>query len=70
MGGGLVYYLLHIPLMHLLAVVVCYARYGLVRWMFEDPLYLQPPGWGYSLPIIYLVIGARRRRRRACLWKA
>jgi uncharacterized membrane protein len=49
------YYLLHIPLIHLLAVAVCYARYGHVHWMFEDPLYLQPPGWGYSLPIIYLV---------------
>jgi uncharacterized membrane protein len=49
------YYLLHIPLIHLLAVAVCYARYGQVHWMFEDPLFLQPPGWGYSLPIIYLV---------------
>jgi uncharacterized membrane protein len=49
------YYLLHIPLIHLLAVAVCYARYGHVHWMFEDPLYLQPPGWGYSLPVIYLV---------------
>jgi uncharacterized membrane protein len=49
------YYLLHIPLIHLLAVAVCYARYGQVHWMFENPLFVQPPGWGYSLPIIYLV---------------
>lgn len=49
------YYLLHIPLIHLLAVVVCYARYGQVHWMFENPLFVQPPGWGYSLPIVYLV---------------
>src|SRR5271163_584239 len=49
------YYLLHIPLIHLLAVVVCYARYGQVYWMFENPLFVQPPGWGYSLPIVYLV---------------
>jgi uncharacterized membrane protein len=54
------YYLLHIPLIHLLAVAVCYARYGQVHWMFESPSLRQfpitpPPGWGYSLPIIYLV---------------
>jgi uncharacterized membrane protein len=49
------YYLLHIPLIHLFAVAVCYARYGQVHWMFENPLFVQPPGWGYSLPIVYLV---------------
>jgi len=54
------YYLLHIPLIHLIAVAVCYARYGHVYWMFESPTLGQfpvtsPPGWGYSLPIIYLV---------------
>ncbi len=56
------YYLLHIPLIHLLAIVVCYARYGQVHWMFESPSPGQfpitpPPGWGYSLPIVYLVWG-------------
>jgi uncharacterized membrane protein len=54
------YYLLHIPLIHLLAIAVCYARYGQVHWMFESPdlgdfPITKPPGWGYSLPIIYLV---------------
>jgi uncharacterized membrane protein len=54
------YYLLHIPLIHLLAVAVCYARYGQAHWMFESPglndfPIAQPPGWGYSLPMIYLV---------------
>jgi uncharacterized membrane protein len=54
------YYLLHIPLIHMLAVAVCYARYGQVHWMFESPTLRQfpitpPPGWGYSLPIVYLV---------------
>jgi uncharacterized membrane protein len=56
------YYLLHIPLIHLIAVVVCYARYGQAHWMFESPTMAQfpvtqPPGWGYSLPIVYLVWG-------------
>ncbi|MGA7218624.1 MAG: heparan-alpha-glucosaminide N-acetyltransferase domain-containing protein [Candidatus Sulfotelmatobacter sp.] len=54
------YYLLHIPLIHLLAVGICYARYGQVYWMFESPTPRQfpvspPPGWGYSLPIVYLL---------------
>ena len=31
------YYLLHIPLIHLLAIIVCFARYGQVHWMFESP---------------------------------
>ena len=54
------YYLLHIPLIHLIAIAVCYARYGQVHWMFESPTigqfpFTPPPGWGFSLPIIYLV---------------
>ena len=54
------YYLLHIPLIHLLAMATCYARYGHVHWMFESARFpnfpiTKPPDWGYSLPIIYLV---------------
>jgi uncharacterized membrane protein len=54
------YYLLHIPLIHLLALAVCYVRYGQVHWMFESPGLAEfpitkPPGWGYSLPIVYLI---------------
>jgi len=54
------YYLLHFPLIHLVAVGVCYARYGQAHWMFESPTIAQfpvtqPPGWGYSLPVVYLI---------------
>ena len=54
------YYLLHVPLIHLLAIAVCFARYRQVHWMFESPTLAQfpitdPPGWGYSLPIVYLM---------------
>lgn len=54
------YFLLHLPLIHLLAVIVCYARYGTAHWMFESPSLshfpiTQPPGWGFSLPVVYLV---------------
>jgi uncharacterized membrane protein len=54
------YYLLHFPLIHLLAIAVCYARYGQVHWMFESPSIdkfpiTPPPGWGFSLSVVYLV---------------
>jgi uncharacterized membrane protein len=54
------YFLLHFPLIHLLAVVVCYARYGAAHWMFESPSpgqypFTQPPGWGFPLPVVYLI---------------
>jgi uncharacterized membrane protein len=56
----LFYFMLHLPLIHLIAVAVCYARYGEVHWMFESARldqypFARPPGWGYSLPIVYLV---------------
>jgi uncharacterized membrane protein len=56
----LFYFLLHLPLIHLLAVIVCYVQNGAVHWMFESPdlgryPFTAPPGWGLSLPLIYLL---------------
>jgi len=56
----LFYYVLHAALIHLLAVAVCYCRYGRVHWMFESPglsgyPITPPPGWGFSLLTIYLI---------------
>ena len=70
------YYLLPIPLIHLIAVGVCYARYGQAHWMFESPglgefPITPPPGWGYSLPIVYLVwAGVVLTLYPLCLWFA
>ena len=56
----LFYYLLHVPLIHLLAVVACYARYGDAHWMFQSngldqfPV-TQPPGGPLGLPWVYLI---------------
>ena len=55
----LFYYFLHFALIHLLAVATCYLRYGSAHWMFESPdlaryPFTAPPGWGYSLPVVYL----------------
>ena len=54
------YYMLHFLLIHLLAVVTCAVQYGSVHWMFESPdlahyPFSPPPGWGFSLPVVYLV---------------
>jgi uncharacterized membrane protein len=54
------YYVLHFALIHLLAVVTCYLRYGSAHWMFESPdlghyPFSPPPGWGYPLAGVYLV---------------
>ncbi len=56
----LFYYLLHFTLIHTLAVIVCYARYGHIHWMFQSPdlanfPITQPPGWGLALPLVYLI---------------
>jgi uncharacterized membrane protein len=54
------YYVLHFALIHLLAVVTCYVRYGSAHWMIESPdlghyPFSPPAGWGFSLPVVYLV---------------
>jgi len=54
------YYLLHFALIHVPAVIICYARYGHIHWMFESPdlahfPITQPPGWGLTLPLVYLI---------------
>ncbi len=56
----LFYFLLHFPLIHLLAVFVCYAIYGDAHWMFQSARldqfpFTRPPGWGFSLPVVYAV---------------
>ena len=56
------YYLLHIPLIHALAVVVSYAREGHVNgWLFANhPMRNPPPpdGYTWSLPLLYIVFVA------------
>jgi uncharacterized membrane protein len=54
------YYVLHIPLIHLVAVALSYARYGRAEpWLFlNHPLMVSEPppaGWGYNLATIYLI---------------
>jgi uncharacterized membrane protein len=54
----LFYYLVHFPLIHLLAVFASAFRYGEVAGLFQSPTldrfpFTQPPGWGQGLPVVY-----------------
>ena len=56
----LFYFIVHFFVIHVLAVIICYARYGAVHWMFESPTLgrfpiTQPPGWPLGLPIVYAI---------------
>lgn len=53
----LFYFVLHVVLIHLIALAVCWYRYGDVHWVFESPTpdkypFTQPPGW--PLPLLYI----------------
>ena len=55
----LFYYVLHLSLIHLVAVAICYAQFGTAHWMFESPdlaniPFTRPPGWGLPLYSVYL----------------
>jgi uncharacterized membrane protein len=52
------YYFIHFALIHWLATLVCLLRFGSARWMVQSPTLAQypftpPPGWGFSLPVVY-----------------
>jgi len=56
----LFYFVTHFALIHLLAVVVALSIHGAAHWMFESPSlgqypFTPPPGWGFSLPVVYAV---------------
>jgi uncharacterized membrane protein len=72
----LFYFVLHLSLIHLLAVVACYAMNGAVHWMFESPNlgvypFSPPPVWGLSLPVIYVLwLGVVVALYPVCAWFA
>ncbi|MGQ0712699.1 MAG: DUF1624 domain-containing protein [Gemmatimonadaceae bacterium] len=72
----LFYFLVHFFLIHLLAVVVCYVRYGDAHWMFESPNLgqfpiTQPPGWPSGLPVVYAIwLGVVVAMYPLCRWYA
>jgi uncharacterized membrane protein len=73
----LFYYLLHLPLIHGLAVLASYWAYGRADWWFANPPMgpdapiLRPADYGYGLPVVYLVwIGVVLVLYPVCRWFA
>jgi len=69
------YFLLHIPFIHLLAVIVCYARYGQAHWMFEaqtlQTFLHSTTRLGPPLPVVYLIwVLVAAALYPACRWFA
>jgi len=67
----LFYYLLHIPMIHALAVVVAWLRFGHAEWLFINPFgsNIAPANNGFSLPVVYLVwIGVVLLLYPVCRW--
>jgi uncharacterized membrane protein len=57
----LIYYLLHLPLIHGVALALAWQRYGRIDFAFNatrplaGPPGVYPPGYGYSLGVVYLI---------------
>jgi uncharacterized membrane protein len=73
----LFYYLLHLPLIHVIAFVLSYARYGRAPWLFTGPPWSPrlmaafPKGYGYDLSVVYLIwIATVILLYPACRWFA
>lgn len=57
------YYLTHVPIIHFIAVVCAFFRYGNFKWLFNNNLAFMtvaeapntPQGYGYGLPVVYFV---------------
>ena len=49
------YYVLHIFVIHALAVALAWLVLGGAGWLFGQPLMNRPANYGLSLPSIYLV---------------
>jgi hypothetical protein len=73
----LFFYLLHILVIHALAVGFAYARYGQADWMFKNvtvpsnAVLPYPPGYGYNLMTVYGIwLGVVLLLYPACRWFA
>jgi uncharacterized membrane protein len=72
----LFYYLLHVPLIHLVAVLFAYAKYGRAEWLFMNwpppgAPQPEPPGYGYDLWAVYLIwLGVVAALYPLCRWFA
>jgi len=76
-GVPLFYYILHLSILHGIAVLFSYARYGRASFLFQDSFLFQrsanplPAGYGYGLPVVYGVwLSVVLLLYPACRWYA
>lgn len=50
----LFFYILHIPIIHFVAVVVAAVRGEEFVWLFNEPFFSKPAGYGYNLGVVLL----------------
>lgn len=51
----LFYYLLHLPVIHGLAVLFAFVRYGEAGWLYGTYSTPRPQDYGYNLPVVYFL---------------
>jgi uncharacterized membrane protein len=68
----LFFWLLHVPLIHLVAVGLSLARYGeVIPWLYRNPSTPLPEGYGYGLAVVYVVtVGVGAVLYPVCRWYA
>jgi uncharacterized membrane protein len=68
----LFFWLLHVPLIHLIALGLSVARYGeVIPWLVRNPPTPLPDDYGYGLPVVYLVtLAVVLVLYPACVWFA
>jgi uncharacterized membrane protein len=72
----LFYYLLHVPLTHLVAVLFAYLKYGRAEWLFVNwpppgQPQPEPAGYGYDLWVVYAIwLGVVLALYPLCRWFA
>jgi hypothetical protein len=68
----LFFWLLHVPVIHTVALGFSFARYGtVIPWLVRNPPTPQPPDYGYGLPVVYLVTaGVIAALYPVCRWFA
>jgi uncharacterized membrane protein len=65
----LFYYLLHLPLIHGLAVLAAFVEYGSASWLYGSAATPRPENYGYGLPVVYLVwLAVVLALYPVCLW--
>lgn len=51
----LFFYLIHLPVIHLLAIGIAFFNSQPIEWLFIDPFFSKPNEYGYGLPFIYSI---------------